>query len=254
MPWARHSWRPSLPVTAERGYLIMAIDRDGTGYQRCADMLARSIRDWHPDANITVVTKQDLPHGDQGGYANDWQCWHVSPYRETIKLEADMIAASPMDHWWTLFEHRDVVISTGARDFYDQVTSCRRYRKIFDDNHLPDVYNAITYWRLSHTAREFFGLVRNIFQHWDDYRTLLKFPDDQATTDVVYAMAAQIMGTERVSLPIGVSPSIVHMKSGINPTRTSDWTQELIWEDNPARINTVAQWGMIHYHVKDWQP
>lgn len=252
MPWANHSWRQSLPITAERGYVIMAIDREGAHYTACANRLVDSIRSWHPDVNITVITGNDLPHGDLGGYANDWQCWQVSPYRQTIKLEADMIAAGPMDHWWTLFEHRDVVISEGARNFYGHRTNCRKYRKIFDANGLPDVYNAITYWRVSQTAQEFFRLVRTIFSHWNAYKNLLKFPDDDPTTDVVYAMAAVIMGRELVTLPTGIGPTIVHMKSGINPIQTSDWTQELTWETDPARINTVAQWGLVHYHVKDW--
>jgi hypothetical protein len=243
-----------LPIKAERGYLIPAIDREGTDYLTCAYRLADSIRSCHPAAEITIMTLDDLPHGDKGGFANDWQCWQISPYRQTIKLEADMIATGPIDHWWTLFEHRDVVISQGARDFYGRHTDCRRYRKIFDDNHLPDVYNAITYWRMSPTAQQFFDLVRSIFIHWPAYRALLRFPDDDATTDVVYAMAAVIMGPDRVTLPEGMGPRITHMKPGINPIRTTDWTRELIWESDPARINTVAQWGLLHYHVKDWQP
>jgi hypothetical protein len=104
-----------------------------------------------------------LPHGNQGGWANDWQMFAVSPYRQTIKLEADMIATSTIDHWWTLFELRDVVISQGARTFYDQPAKSRFYRRCFDANNLPDVYNAITYWRLSPTAQEFFTLVRQHF-------------------------------------------------------------------------------------------
>jgi hypothetical protein len=193
-----------------------------------------------------------LPHGDQGGWANDWQMFTVSPYRQTIKLEADMIATSAIDHWWTLFELRDVVISQGCRNFYDEPADSRFYRKIFDQNHLPDVYNAITYWRLSKTALDFFDLIRNIFEHWNDYRTLLKFPDDTASTDVVYAMAAVIMGPERVTLPAGLGPSIVHMKRHINPIQSNDWTKELVWENDPFRINTVSQWGMVHYNIKGW--
>jgi hypothetical protein len=194
-----------------------------------------------------------LPNGDQGGWANDWQMFAVSPYRQTIKLEADMIVATPVDHWWTLFELRDVVISQGCRDFYGQSSSVRTYRKCFDTNHLPDVFNAVTYWRLSSTAKEFFDLVRQIFEHWTEFRKLLKFADDQPSTDVVYAMAAKIMGPERVILPVGVGPSIVHMKRGINPIKTDDWTQELIWETDPFRINTIAQQGFVHYHRKDWR-
>jgi hypothetical protein len=194
-----------------------------------------------------------LPHGELGGWTNDWQMFQISPYRQTIKLEADMIAAGPIDHWWTLFENRDVVISQGARTYYDQPAESRYYRKVFDSNHLPDVYNAITYWRLSSTAKDFFQLVRGIFENWDEYKKLLKFSEDHASTDVVYAMAAKIMGVEHVTLPLGLGPTIVHMKQHINGLKTENWPQELIWEYNPLRINTVAQHGMFHYHIKDWQ-
>jgi hypothetical protein len=252
-----------LPILAERGYLIPANDTDTVDYLSCAVQLARSIRQWHPDANISVLTVKrcsdpvfnhviPLPYGDIGGYANDWQVFAASPYRQTVKLEADMIAASPIDHWWTLFEKRDVVVSQGARTFYDQPAESRYYRKIFDANHLPDVYNAITYWRLSKTAKDFFDLVRQIFEQWDSYKKILKFPDDVPTTDVVYAVAAVIMGVENVTLPVGLGPSIVHMKRYINPIQSDDWTKELVWENNPFRINTVAQWGLVHYHIKEW--
>lgn len=238
-----------MPIIAERGYLIPAI---GDTYVACAKRLASSIRHFHPDANITILTADMLPYGDLGGYANDWQMFAASPYRQTIKLEADMIAASPIDHWWTLLEKRDVVVSQGARTFYDQPATSRYYRKIFDANHLPDVYNAITYWRLSKTAKEFFDLVRQIFEQWDSYKKILKFPDDIPTTDVVYAMAAVIMGVENITLPAGLGPTIVHMKRHINPIHTDNWTNELVWENDPFRINTVAQWGLVHYHIKEW--
>ena len=253
-----------MPITHERGYLIPAIDTDTVDYLSCAIQLAESIKQWHPTANIAVISTKrcshpvfdhviPLPYGDQGGWANDWQCFYASPYRQTIKLEADMIATGPIDHWWSLFEHRDVVISTGARTFYDNPATSRFYRKVFDQNDLPDVYNAITYWRISKTAQEFFQLVKNIFEYWDSYKKLLKFAEDTPSTDVVYAMAAQIIGPEQATLPAGFGPTIVHMKRHINPIQTDDWTQELTWESDPVRINTVAQWGFVHYHRKDWR-
>jgi hypothetical protein len=236
-------------VIHERGYVIPAI---GDQYVECAQQLRDSILNLHPEVNITIVTKDMLPHGDQGGWTNDWQMFAISPYRETIKLEADMIAAGPIDHWWTLFELRDVVISQGARTYRDEPAESRSYRKCFDANNLPDVYNAVTYWRLSATAKEFFGLVRQIFENWAEFRKLLKFAEDSASTDVVYAMAAQIMGPDRVILPAGLGPTIVHMKRHINGLHSEDWTRELIWESDPFRINTIAQWGFVHYHRKEW--
>ena len=73
-----------MPVLHERGYLIPAINTD-VDYVACAEQLAQSIRRWHTDAHITIVTKDMLPHGDLGGYANDWQMFQISPYRQTIK-------------------------------------------------------------------------------------------------------------------------------------------------------------------------
>jgi hypothetical protein len=255
-----------LPILAERGYLIPAVDTESVDYLACAIQLARSIRQWHPAANISVITVNrcddpvfdhvvPLPYGDLGGFANDWQCFAASPYRQTIKLEADMFVASPIDHWWTLFEKRDVVISQGCKGLTNQPSDNRTYRKLFDINSLPDVYNAVTYWRLSAQAKEFFELVRNIFENWDRFKTLLKFPDEVATTDVVYAMAAVIMGVETVTLPKGMGPMITHMKRYIIPTLTDNWTQELVWEstDPGLRIHTVAQSGFVHYHIKDWR-
>jgi len=151
-----------------------------------------------------------------------------------------------------LFEKRDVVVSQGCRTFYNEPATSRFYRKVFDENSLPDVYNAITYWRLSQTAVEFFKLVRNIFENWTDFKKLLRFSEDSPSTDVVYAMAAVIMGPEQVTLPVGLGPTIVHMKRYINPIQRDDWTQELVWETDPFRINTIAQFGLVHYHVKEW--
>jgi len=244
-----------LQITAERGYLIPAVNSGSVDYVACAEQLADSLTQFHPDANITILTKDMLPHGDLGGWANDWQCFEVSPYRQTIKLEADMLVTSPIDHWWTLFESRDVVISQGCRDFYGQPSNCRKYRSLFDENHLPDVYNAITYWRLSSTAQQFFQYVCEIFSNWDKFKGILKFSDELPSTDVVYAMTAVIMGVDRVTLPLELGPSMVHMKQAIIPTMTSDWTNELVWEDaRPGlRIQTVAQSGLFHYHHKNWR-
>lgn len=241
-------------ITAEQGYLIPAIDSETTNYRACAERLADSIRAWHPDAHVTVLTRDLLPFASRGGYQDDWQVFWASPYRETIKLEADMLATSPIDHWWTWFRHRDVVISQGCRDFYDQPSACRRYRRTFDANHLPDVYNAITYWRRSTTAKEFFTTVKDIFENWPQWQALLKFPEEQPTTDVVYAMAAVIVGVDRVTMPPGSGPSIVHMKRHIYGGTTEDWTKELIWERVGAElsIQTVRQWGLFHYNIKHW--
>ena len=253
-----------MKITQEQGYVITAWNSATVDYVSCARSLVQTLKHWHPDAKVCLVTDTDMsdPLFDythvitranlDNPYADDWQVFYQSPFRETIKLEADMWITSSIDHWWNMFRKRDLVISTGCRNWQDQSSTARHYRKIFDLNHLPDVYNAVTYWRLSTTAKEFFDLTRNIFEHWNEYRKLLKFPDETPSTDLVYAMAAQIIGPELVTLPFATYPKIVHMKRHHAGTQTEDWTKELIWEwdQGSLRVQTLAQTGAFHYYVK----
>lgn len=250
----------------EQGYIIPAFNIDNIDYVDCARALAKTLLAHNPAARICLLTNEPYAAEPElfaythvvsidtdNPYANDPLVFYQTPFRETIKLEADMLIASDISHWWTMFRHRDVVISTGCRNWRGNVSTARNYRKVFDDNHLPDVYNAITYWRLSETAKEFFVLVRDIFANWREYRKLIKFAPDTADTDLVYAMAAQIMGPDRVTMPFAEYPQIVHMKRHHAGTVSEDWTQELVWETKPLRIQTMAQWGAFHYNVKRWR-
>ena len=250
----------------ERGYIIPAFNVGKVDYVDCARTLAKTLLHQHPTARICLLTNDQYATdhhlfaythivediNTQNPFANDPLVFDYTPFRQTIKLEADMMVASPVDHLWKVFEHRDFVISQGCRNFYDQPGTSRKYRQLFDANNLPDVYNAVTYWRLSKTAQDFFKLVKLIFANWSSYKILLKFPEEVPSTDVVYAMAAKILGPEQVTLPPRIGPQIVHMKPGINPFTSSRWTDELVWEYNPMRIQTVVQHGFVHLNVKDW--
>ncbi len=252
---------------AEQGFLIVATNTPDCDYVSCASLLAKSIKYYHPDAQICLLTNDKVVHNkcfeyirpfpyplSDNPFANDWQVAQATPFRETIKLEADMLITSPIDHWWYLLRNRDVVVSTGCRDWQNRRASARHYRQVFDANNLPDVYNAITYWRRSETAMEFFKLVRSIFENWQDYRTLLKFPEKQPSTDVVYAMAANIIGPELCTMPFASYPQIVHMKRHVISAQREKWQDELLWEYHNyiLRINTMVQCGAFHYHQKDW--
>jgi hypothetical protein len=238
-----------------KGFVIMAQDTEKTSYTKCADTLRKSILRVMPNANITVITSDMLPYGDLGGFANDWQVYEVSPYDYTIKLEADMYIPRNIDHWWGVLKDRDVVVSNTIRNFKQEISDVRFYRRFIDDNKLPDVYNAITYFKKSDTAQEFFNLVKEIFTNWEEYKKILKCnPDELATTDWVYAIASHIMGVEKTTLPGFTEMSMVHMKQYINGNPTENWTDTFIYEclPNQIRVQTVPQQYPFHYHVKNF--
>lgn len=240
-----------------RGFVIMA---QGDDYVKCANTLKASIKRVMPKANVTIVTTEMLPYGDQAPNTNwklqnDWQVYDASPYDETIKLEADMYIPRNIDHWWEVLSNQDVVVSSLIRNFKQEISDVRMYRRFIDDNNLPDVYNAITYFKKSDTAKHFFDIVRDVFENWNEYKTILKCnPQEIATTDWAYSIACHIIGIEKTMLPTFTEMSMIHMKQYINGTATENWTDTFIYEclPNQIRVQTIPQQYPFHYHVKNF--
>lgn len=240
-----------------RGFVIMA---QGNDYVKCATALEASIKRVMPDANVTIITTDMLPYGDQAPNTfwklqNDWQVYEASPYDETIKLEADMYIPRNIDHWWDVLSQQDVVVSSSIRNFKQEISDVRLYRRFIDDNSLPDAYNAITYFKKSDTAIEFFDIVRDVFENWNSYKAVLKCnPSEIATTDWAYAIACHIVGVEKTMMPTFNEMSMIHMKQYINGTSTENWTDTFVYECLPdqIRIQTVPQQYPFHYHVKNF--
>ena len=134
-----------------KGFVIMAQDTATVSYTNCAKALEKSIKRVMPNANVTIITTDMLPHGDLVGYTNDWQVYEASPYDETIKLEADMYIPRNIEHWWNVLSTQDVVVSSSIRNYKQEISDIRLYRRFIDDNNLPDAYNAITYFKKSNT-------------------------------------------------------------------------------------------------------
>jgi hypothetical protein len=232
----------------------------GDDYVKCAKALERSIKNVMPNANVSIITTGMLPHGDQAidtdwKLQNDWQVYEASPYEYTIKLEADMYLPKSIDYWWDVLKEHDVVVSTTARNFKQEITPVRAYRRFIDDNKLPDTYNGLTYFKKSERAEQFFKVVRDIFENWDEYRAILKCNKDElATTDWVYALACHIIGVEHTTLPNFKDMSMIHMKQFINGTPGEDWRDVLVYEilPNTLRVNSIPQMYPFHYHLKDF--
>lgn len=252
-----------------RGFVVMAQNTESTDYVKCAELLAISIKNTMPMESVSIITNDhcdwslfdhviELPYGDIAKNSNwklenDWQVYDASPYEYTIKIEADVFIPRRIDHWWDVLKNRDLNITTTVRDHKNNISMEKMYRQIFVRNKLPDTYNAITYFRKSDTAKEFYALVKDIFENWKDYRALLNYcPDDIPTTDVVYAIAASIIGEHKCTLPKFTDMSMIHMKQAIINSVTSRWYEEFVYEihQDVIRINTVPQMFPFHYHDK----
>ena len=233
----------------------MAQNTATTNYVECAEVLRDSILRVMPNSNVSIIT--ELPYGDQvpdsdWKLENDWQVYEASPYDYTIKLEADMYIPQSIEHWWDILKERDVVVSSTIRNYKGEISDVKAYRNFTYNNKLPDVYNAITYFKKSDTAKKFYEIVRNVFENWYDWKNILVCNTNEVvTTDWAYSIACHIMGIEKTTMDF--SPmSMVHMKQYINDLLTEDWTRELVCEYEPFKVATFPQQYPFHYHVKDF--
>lgn len=265
-----------MPHLEPQGFMTIAQNTPDVDYLQLAYVQAMSIKGTMPGsryavavdvATLTLVTDQhrqvfdhvitienDLAQEETWKLSNEWQIFNLTPFKETIKLESDIVFTRSIAHWWQAFRLRNIVLSTGCQDYQGNLSSTREYRKLFDANDLPDVYNGIMYFRYSQEATDFFRIARQIFLNWDTVKnTLLKCYDEQPTTDVVYAITAKILGIEKCTLPLDWI-NFTHMKPAVNAWPNTPWPDLVVHElDLPMlRINNINQYHPVHYHEKSW--
>lgn len=254
-----------------RGFVIIAQNTANTDYIKCAELLCKNIKRLMPDEQVALLTGKkfkskyfdyviEFPYGDLAPDSdwkliNDWQVYEASPFEYSIKIEADMYLPRKIDHWWDILKDRDVVVSSAIRNYKQEISNVRTYRRFIDDNKLPDVYNSLTYFKKGDLAKNFFLVTKNIFDNWEDYKaTMICNPKEKASTDWVYALACHILGVGQTTMPQFTDMSMVHMKQYINDLPTEDWTDVLIYEALPhsLRIHTHPQMYPFHYYIKDF--
>lgn len=258
----------------EQGFLTFAINTPDTDYLRLAYLQALNIKATQQIKNTAVIVDQDtfnqvqdkhrtvfdhiIPTNQvqgQGPFATEWHAWWLSPWKETIKVESDLLFTRDISHWIHAFRLQDVCLSHGCRNYKQELSTVRKYRQLFDANRLPDVYNGLMYWRYSETSRQFFDLARQIFENWNSVKQQLKNCEEEyASTDVAYALAATIMDAPCYNPSLDFI-NFVHMKPGIQ-----DWSDEQSWIDycvhernsDMIRINNINQLHPVHYQAKDY--
>jgi len=260
----------------QQGFLTFAQNSD-VDYLQLAYAQAMSIKLVMPDARYAVIVDSatlaqvtdrhrtvfdhvislpvDYAKDEAWKLANEWQAFDLTPFKETIKIESDILFTRSIEHWWTAFRLRDIVLSLGCRDHQGNLAQSRRYRQIFDDNNLPDTYNGLMYFRYSQLAHDFFNKARQVWQNWESVTVQLKnYRDDGPSTDLVYAIVANIIGVESCTLPECDFVNFTHMKSATNNWPGTPWPELVVSEtDLPMiRINNINQYHPLHYHEKAW--
>ena len=263
-----------------KGFLTIAQNTAEVDYLRLAYLQALNVKSTHPGAKYAVIVDQataktitdqnkkvfdhvivldrDNSETDSWKLGNEYKVFELSPFKETIKVESDLLFTRNIDHWLTAFRLRDIVLCTGCRTYRQEMATSRAYRKFFDDNSLPDIYQGLMYFRYSQTASLFFLTAQRIYRIWEYLKNnvLKNCREDTPSTDVLYAIAAQVIGVERCTLPSVDFINFVHLKPGINGWGNTDTSwQEIVnyeQEDNMIRVFNLNQYSPVHYYDKSF--
>lgn len=260
----------------QQGFLTFAQNTDEVDYLRLAYLQALSVKATQKINKYAVIVDKETNNQMKDSYkkvfdyiillendfntndcrfGNEHQAFALTPFKETIKLESDLLFTNSIDHWWTAFRLKDIVLSTGCLNYEQQTSYSRAYRKFFDDNSLPDVYNGLMYFRFSKTASEFFGLAKQVQDNWQILKdqVLINCREEYPSTDVLYAITAEVLGRENCTMPSMDFIKFTHMKPAIN-NFPGDWFDAVITEPDETniRINNLNQYAPLHYQVKQF--
>lgn len=211
---------------------------------------------------VQVIPWKDHAKDSDWKLENEWKAIYMTPYDETVKLDADMIFPSDISHWWDYMGQTDGVFATRPRTHNGNVITSDYYRRTFTESKLPNVYTAFFYFKKNGINHDLFRLAEDIFNNWERYFYEFLGTEHRpklVSTDVVFALAAKILDYDSVNtIPNLDVPTFVHMKSRLqdwpqNEFMSEDWTTltpHYFNRDCQLRVGNYIQTLPFHYHVK----
>jgi hypothetical protein len=264
-----------------RGYLILAQNTKSDNYLKLAYALALSIKGTQSVVNqVAIATNDevpekykvvfdhvvDIPWNDQASISkwkieNKWKYYYMTPFDETVVLDADMLFPSDISYWWDTLSQKDIWITDKPRTFKGEIITSTEYRPSFISNQLPNAYTAFMYFKKTDVSLEVFKMTQLIFENWQ--RFFYEFMDEtrpkNLSGDVAYALAIKILGMEDECFDVNSIPTFVHMKSYVQNVDkriiADDWTKSIptyFDEDCKFKIGNYEQYLPFHYQIKEW--
>lgn len=267
-----------------RGYFTIA---QGMPYLRMAYALALSLKLTQPDGYNKLAVGVDpnmidsipqkwadafdaivpIPWNDDAVNSswkleNEWKSYWMTPYENTIKLDADMLFTADVSQWWEVLEHSDMVFAEKPITYSGELITDDACRKCFTANNLPNVYSAFWFFKKNEPCAEFFELMRDVTWNWQRFWEQQLEPNTRPqnfSTDVACAVVQQLLEIPN-RLPIDSAPTFVHMKSELQnwklvPDSWQDALGTYMFVDGAEFKFVVGNYRQLvpfHYHEKNF--
>jgi hypothetical protein len=268
-----------------RGFFTFAQNSADVDYIRCAYGLALSLKQTQKCfSNLsigitpgTIIDEKyswafdkiiEIPWGDQAEASqwkleNEWKVPYMTPYDETIKLDADMLFFTDISAWWDLLgcNEYNFVCANKVLNWRGEKITNDYCRKTFTANKLPNLYTVFTYFNKQDIVFEIYELVKTITWNWEKFFEEFLEPNTRPqifSTDVVVALAMKILDLDKYTYTERSYPTFTHMKTelqGINDSSSQDWRHyfsSFFSMDGGLKIGNHQQIYPLHYVVKDF--
>ena len=262
-----------------KGFLIFAQNTDSVNYLEQAYALALSIKYSQTSvSSVSIVTSDNVSNKYKSAfdkiiptpwtadsansrYATEhrWKLYHVSPYQETIVLDADMLMLEDISTWWDYCGNYDLKICSRIKNYKLDTVRDTFHRKTFIANHLSEPYIALHYFKKSNTAHEFYKTLEFVCNNWEWCWNKFAPIEYQNTCslDLATAVAIEILMCHDTIFDKHSPLEFIHMKSHLQ-----GWDNySKNWQDTvPSVLNTkgdlvvgnIKQSKLFHYIEKDF--
>lgn len=254
-----------------RGYLVMAQG----DYLNMAIALAESIKKTQSTVNnISIIVdcevtkhsavdhfiglENDMSGDDKWKIHNRCQFYDLSPYDETVILDADMLFLSDVSGWWDMMSKYDMLITSKVKTYRDEWVDHSPYRKTFIANNMPNTYSAFTYFKKTHQNKTFFNLLKSIIANWNAWSVRYTPESRQMfpSIDLAMSMAVKILDIESEVTTLADFPTFTHMKGGCQGWRTPSEPWDTVLNkyhtSQGIKLGPYLQSGILHYVQKDF--
>ena len=249
-----------------RGYLLFALNTDSVDYAKLAYACALSIKLTQSNGynSVALVTNTDfnspvfdhiIKYTGPTGMDARSRAYDYTPFDETVLLDADMLFLKDMSHYWNLVMDRELFVATIPQTYRGQQFKYGHYRRLFEKNQLPDVYNAWTYFKKTAITEDFFNTVKLITDN-AEYFIEQCFPGsnlDTLPTDEAFALALGMLDIiDTATEPRWDFPRITHMKPMVQGWNEYiiDWVDKIrfhIDQNAGVKLGTYQQVELLHY-------
>ena len=252
-------------IKAEHGWLINAGNSKSLYKQAAASAMTLKINqqmpvavcidradNWPDEYEDCVDYIVEYPFGDTSAsmpypQLNQWQLYHVTPFKNNVLIEADTLVLSNMDYVWHL-GNTNVQLPKSVVDFRN-VPWVPPTAKVFNENKLKILHAGIWFFKAQNDESEkYFKMLDVVSQNWRDaFKTyfkpehVLEWPD----LDTLHCVTMKML--DEYDLFTVTDSNLLRYTLMLN-TVESKWNDVMnTWYTHSFKIDNYRQNGVLKY-------